>query len=73
MSTKNHDLLQYGAEELAKLAVIYEVDPGEAIYELARRIENRHRSGRPVNPVAVKTLERLLVWFRYHPMEKPDW
>lgn len=70
MSDENN-LLQYGAEELARLAVIWRVDPYDAIDELVRRIENRRALGRPDNPVAIHIYERLSSWFDYKPLRPP--
>ena len=67
MSDENN-LFGHGAEQLARLAVIWRINPYDAIDELARRIENRRVQGRPDNPVAVRVCEQLSCLFDYKPL-----
>lgn len=62
------ELFRYRATELETLAMRGNIDPYDAIDELARRITARRRNGDPENFKATRAYSRLAVRFGYKPL-----
>ena len=67
----DNDLLQYGAEQLGRMAMTGQIDIYAVIDELARRIRNRRASRRPENHMAIHVYARLASRFNYKPLRPP--
>lgn len=62
------ELERYRAKELVILVERNQIDPYDAIDELARRITARRRNRVPENPEAIRAYARLSVRFGYKPL-----